>query len=413
MTDRAQADRASTDEPLDGRAVPDALDARLAGYVRAAGRAPSAHNTQPWAPRVVDGAVEVSMVPSRTLPAGDPTFRDLLLSLGTWVESVAVVAAADGLVVSVEPLPALCLLEDLPVEGPADPGLPVLRLTFTDADGDADVHAHAHASAGGVTPGLTTTDGFTATHVRDRRVFRGTLLPAPDVWRDSPRLPAWLRLLEVDDPAMRQLVCLGTAYTASRPTVAAELVRWLRLSPDHPRYTRDGMTDQMLALPAPVARLAAPFTRRPALHDPLVAMAGMVGRAAEGLGRGRPLPRRPEDQSDVRVRHLVLVADPGARAGTAGVSGAGRAPVTQPVESRIGIPEDAAVEAGRALQRLWLHAHVQGLVVAPHSEVVDSPAAHGALRRRLGLRRSEVALSVFSAGIASGPVARSPRLDGA
>lgn len=409
MTDPAHADRRSTDEPVDGRAVPDALDARLAGYVRAAGRAPSAHNTQPWAPRVVDGAVEVSVVPSRTLPAGDPTFRDLLLSLGTWVESLAVVAAADGLVVSVEPLPALCLLEDLPVEGPADPERPVLRLTFTDADADAD----ADASAGGVTPGLTTTDGFTAAHVRDRRVFRGTLLPAPDVWRNSPRLPAWLRLLEVDDPAMRQLVRLGTAYTASRPSVAAELVRWLRLSPDHPRYALDGMTDQMLALPAPVARLASPFTRRPALHDPLVAMAGMVGRAAEGLGRGRPLPRRPEDQSDVRVRHLVLVADPGARAGTAEVSGAGRAPVTQPVESRIGIPEDAAVEAGRALQRLWLHAHVEGLVVAPHSEVVDSPAAHGALRRRLGLRRSEVALSVFSTGIASGPVARSPRLDGA
>ena len=31
MTDPAHADRASTDEPVDRRAVPDALDARLAG----------------------------------------------------------------------------------------------------------------------------------------------------------------------------------------------------------------------------------------------------------------------------------------------------------------------------------------------------------------------------------------------
>jgi nitroreductase len=404
--DNTGADRTGADSPAGPRAVPDALDARLAGYVRAAGRAPSAHNTQPWAPRVVDGAVEVSVVPCRTLPAGDPTFRDLLLSLGAWVESLAVVAAEDGLGVTVEPLPALCQLEDLPVDGPADPGRPVLRLTVADAGSTG-------GAAGEAPSALATADGFTAAHVRDRRVFRGTLLPAPDVWRDSPRLPGWLRLLEVDGPAVRQLVRLGAAYTASRPTVAAELVRWLRLSPGHPRYTLDGMTDQMLALPGPVARLGAPVTRYRALHDPVVAVAGVVGRAAEGLGRGRPLPRRPEGLPDVRVRHLVLVADPGARADTAGAgSGAGRAPATQPVESRIGIPEDAAVDAGRALQRLWLHAHVHGLVVSPHSEVVDSPAAHGALRQRLGLRRSEVALSVFSAGLPSGPVPRSPRLDG-
>lgn len=396
MTDRTDAVRTSADDPGGPRAVPDALDARLAGYVRAAGRAPSAHNTQPWAPRVVDGAVEVSVVPCRTLPAGDPTFRDLLLSLGAWVESLAVAAAQDGLVVSVEQLPALCHLDELPVDGPADPEQPVLRLTVGSPDGAAT--------------GPATAGGFTVAHVRDRRVFRGALLPAADVWRDSPRLPRWLRLLEVDDPAMRQLVRLGTAYTASRPTVAAELVRWLRLSPDHPRYALDGMTDQMLALPGPVARLAAPFTRHRVLHDPVVAVAGVIGRTAESLGRGRPLPRRPEDSPDVRVRHLVLVADPGARADV--TTGTGHAPAAQPVESRIGIPEDAAVDAGRALQRLWLHAHVQGLVVAPHSEVVDSPAAHGALRRRLGLRRSEVALSVFSTGLASGPVARSPRLDG-
>jgi hypothetical protein len=244
---------------------------------------------------------------------------------------------------------------------------------------------------------------LTPADVRDRRVFRGTLLPAEDIWGDAPALPPSLRLVEVDDAAMTHLTRLGAAFTASRPSVARELVHWVRLSPDHPRYHLDGMTDAMLGITGPVARLAAPFTRRPALRDPLVAAAGVVGRTLEGLGRDRPLPRRRGDAPAERVRHLVLVADPRDVAG-------GRTSATESADSRIGVTEPAAIEAGRALQRLWLHAHTRGVVVAPHSEVIDSPLAHGALRRRLGLRRSEVALSVFSAGRPSAPVPRSPRL---
>lgn len=364
-------------------------DARLAGYLRLAGRAPSAHNTQPWSPRVVDGGIEVAVVPGRTLPAGDPTFRDLLLSLGAWVECVAVAAAQDGLALAVEPLPALSCLDELPVHGDADPDHPVLRLAL------------APFAAGA--PGASA-QGPTTAHVRDRRVYRGTLRPAPDVWAGSPPLPAWLRLLEVDAPAMRHLVRLGAAWTASRPAVSAELVRWLRLSPTHPRYRLDGMTEAMLALPAPLARVAAAATRRPRVLAVVLAVAGALARTVEGLGRDTPLPARPREVPEPRVRHLVLVADPT-------VFAAGRRRGAHPAESRSGVTEDAAVDAGRALQRLWLHAHAHGVVVAPHSEVIDSPIAHGALRRRLGLRRSEVALSVFSAGLPSGPVPRSPRLD--
>lgn len=360
-------------------------DDRLSAYVRDAARSPSAHNTQPWSPRVVDGTIELAVVPGRTLPAGDPTFRDLLLGLGAWVESVAISAAQDGWRVAVEPLPPLSRLDELPVGGPADPSNPVVRLRFF-APGDA-------------TP-------FTPEHVRDRRVFRGRLLPAADIWRSAPALPPSLRLLEIDAPAMAHLTRLGLAFTASRPDVAAELVQWLRLRPDHPRYRLDGMTDAMLALPTPLARLAAPFTRRPRLHDAALAVGGVVGRTVEGLGRDQPLPRPPATVPEQRVRHLVLVADPGAGPGIEG----SRTSLTEAADSRIGVTETSAIDAGRVLQRLWLHAHTHGVVVSPHSEVVDSPLAHGALRRRLGLRRSEVALAVFSAGRAGAPVPRSPRL---
>lgn len=351
----------------------------LQRWVRTAGRAPSAHNTQPWAPRVHDGRIEVAVVPGRVLAAGDPSFRDLLLSLGAWVECVAVAAAADGRGLRVEATPYLDRLEDLPVRGPADPDAPVLVLHPEEQPGE--------------TP-------FTPQDVRERRTYRGRLDPAPDLRTDLPPLPDGLALLQVDDPALRHLARLGSAWTASRRAVAAELVRWLRLDPAHPRYARDGMTDRMLLLPAPLARLGAPVTRRPALHDLALAVAERAGRVAEAVLRARPLPPAPAPGSPLDgPQHLVLVAR------TTGVLGA-----TEALDARLGLPPADVVAAGRALQRTWLHAHRRGLAVAPHSEVVDSPHAAAGLRRRLGLRRAQVALAVFSVGRATGPVPVSPRL---
>ncbi|UZN04528.1 hypothetical protein [Cellulomonas sp. S1-8] len=354
-------------------------DDDLHRWVRTAGRAPSAHNTQPWSARVVDGRIEVAVVPDRVLAAGDPSCRDLLLSLGAWVECVAVAAAADGRGVVVAATPHLDRLADLPVRGPADADAPVLVLRP-----DATPYA---------TP-------FTPDDVRERRTYRGRLEAAPDLRVDAPPLPPGLALLQVDDPAMRHLVRLGGAWTASRPAVAAELVRWLRLGPAHPRYAQDGMTDRMLLLPPALARVAAPLTRRPALHDAALTVAGWAGRAVEAVGRSRSLPPAPAPGEPLEgPQHLVLVAR------TPGVLGA-----TEALDARLGLPPVDVVDAGRALQRTWLHARRVGLAVAPHSEVVDSPHAVAGLRRRLGLRRSQVALAVFSVGRATAEVPRSPRL---
>jgi nitroreductase len=359
----------------------------LHDLVLLASRSPSPHNTQPWSPRIVDGAIEVSIVPSRTLPAGDPTFRDVIMSLGAWIESVAIGAAEAGQRIEVEVLPALSELDSLPVTGPADPDQPVFRVNL------------APSSAG--SPG-----GFTSDDVRDRRVYRGDLTGSPAVFDDlaSLQLPPWLTVRSLDDRAMKQLSTLGIAFTASRATIANELLHWLRLDPRHPRYDRDGMTDRMLAMPRPLARIAAPFTRTARLRDPVVAFAGPVARFLEGLGRDAPLPTGLPDEPGAPTHH-VLVADSRA----AGVDDI--LSVTEAMDSRIGVTEPHALEAGRVLQRLWLHAHRQGVAVSPHSELIDSPAAHGALRRRLGLARSDVALSVFSAGVAqTAHVPRSPRL---
>lgn len=344
----------------------------LAPWIRIAGRTPSAHNTQPWAPRITGpDTVELAVLPARTLPAGDPSSRDLVLALGAWCESLSIAA---GRAVEIEPLEPLRHLDELPLTGPASD--PVLRIRLLERPADSP---------------------FTAEDVLERRVYRGEL--GALAWT-APALPPGLGIREIDPGAMARLVRLGVAYTASRPSVAEELLHWLRLSPEHPSYHRDGMTDRMLGLPRPVAAVASAFTRRSRLRDPAIALGGTLGRMLEGVERSVRLPVATASNGP---RHVVLVAD-ARRLGAEVVS------ATEAMDSRIGAPEAAVLDAGRELQKIWLQVHRLGGVVSPHSEIIDSPHAHGRLRRRLGLRRSEVALAVFTIGRPLGAVAVSPRL---
>ncbi|WP_433298772.1 Acg family FMN-binding oxidoreductase [Pseudonocardia sp. CA-142604] len=65
--------------------VPGALGlspAQVADVLRAAGRAPSLHNSQPWLFRVTDDVIELHADPDRRLPATDPHDRELRLACG-------------------------------------------------------------------------------------------------------------------------------------------------------------------------------------------------------------------------------------------------------------------------------------------------------------------------------------------
>jgi len=66
-------------------------------------RAPSAHNTQPWIVEYRSDRIELHFDPARALPAGDPTRRDLLLSLGALAEAVLVTASSVGVALAFEP----------------------------------------------------------------------------------------------------------------------------------------------------------------------------------------------------------------------------------------------------------------------------------------------------------------------
>ncbi|WGH90149.1 hypothetical protein QDX23_08420 [Auritidibacter ignavus] len=71
---------------------------RLQGWIQIAGRAPSAHNTQPWNP-LVDAPkkiINLGVHPERRLIYGDPTDRDLYLALSCWIECLDIAARNDA-----------------------------------------------------------------------------------------------------------------------------------------------------------------------------------------------------------------------------------------------------------------------------------------------------------------------------
>ncbi len=73
--------------------------------VQLACRAPSVHNTQPWAWRIGPDSIELHADESRRLDAADPTGRDLVISCGAALHHLRVAARASGLMPEVARLP--------------------------------------------------------------------------------------------------------------------------------------------------------------------------------------------------------------------------------------------------------------------------------------------------------------------
>ena len=80
-----------TDSPVPG------LDKQQAAMLHYASLAPSGHNTQPWTvSRSEKTGFTIGFDPKRTLPAVDPDNRELLLSIGTFIENLCLTAGNAG-----------------------------------------------------------------------------------------------------------------------------------------------------------------------------------------------------------------------------------------------------------------------------------------------------------------------------
>lgn len=196
-------------------------------------RAPSAHNTQPWILEYGPDRVELSFDPARALPAGDPTRRDLLLSLGALAESVLIAASSVGVAVEFEP-------------------------AFE--AGTRRVGTFRRAGSPYATP-------FTPDDLARRQTSRAEYTPGrltDDELADARSQVAGDA--ELHELPTRDLVALDVAaelHLYDSPAIVEELRSWLRLGRRHPRYALDGLSYECLGLTPVEATTAALLLRQP------------------------------------------------------------------------------------------------------------------------------------------------------
>ncbi|MBA2310032.1 MAG: nitroreductase [Pseudonocardiales bacterium] len=304
-------------------------------------RAPSAHNTQPWVLRYIANGVDVGWDPAHALPAADPTGRDLRLSLGAFVETCLIVAA--------------------------DAGLAVEYVS------DHDERARRVGRLIGTTRPYGSP--FDAAAVRARSTNRGEYLPGvvPDdllvrIDALAGEVNGWVAALP--SRGLVEPLAAADRHLFGDAAVSAELADWLRLTPRHPRYRVDGLTDRALAL----SRAQALGLR--------VALRALPTLRRAGLPRLLAASSRSTLGYDGCV--LVLVAPAGC--GPAG-----------------------DVEFGRVLMRIWLTLSELGLACHPVSQLIDCATTRARLAERLGVADPARLLHAARVGRPAGPSARSAR----
>ncbi|GAA3239419.1 hypothetical protein ACFO1B_09525 [Dactylosporangium siamense] len=302
-------------------------------------RAPSAHNTQPWLPQYTSDSIDIHWDPARALPDSDPTRRDLFLSLGAFVETSLIVAASAG--------------------------LPVRAEIAVD---------HATLRAARLLPAPEVYDTpFTVESVRQRRCARGGYAPGTLDPQTLAGLGADLR--QVPTRELAGPLAEADRWMFGTPAVVDELRAWMRLSPKHPRYHLDGLTDRAMAL----SRVEA------------TGLAAMIGPRAYRLTRrlGGPALLAAASKGLLRYDGSVLIL-----VGSA-------------------VTPEAVIAHGRELVRVWLALSERGLHVHPLSQLLDCAATSARLAARLDLAPDESPLAVFRTGRPLDTPVRSARIPAA
>ncbi|MEI4272164.1 hypothetical protein TEK04_10555 [Klenkia sp. LSe6-5] len=197
-----------------GEQAPVLTRAGLLQALGAAQRAPSVHNTQPWRWRLAPDQVRLIADRSRSLPATDPTGRELRISCGAVLHHLVTVLRAVGQAAVVQRFP-----------DPADPWLLAALHMSPTAPGPDDL---ALAAA-------------VPTRRTDRRPYADW--PVPQGWWHVLTTTAAVhgaQLLAVEPDArwaVGQLAEAAAAQLASVPGVAAETRAWS----GRPTGTSDGV----------------------------------------------------------------------------------------------------------------------------------------------------------------------------
>lgn len=179
--------------------------------------APSGHNAQPWAVRIVERRRWIVGVdPARRLPAIDPACRETVLSIGAFTETLSVASAALGLATEIE---RVAIVRDAP-------DLVSLRLVPARAGDPADLER--------IRRRRTLRKGYLSAGLRPEELdaLVGTDGGAAAWFPAGSRQAAWLAAAAVE--AFRR--------QTGREDAQAELAAWFRFSDDDVARHRDGLT---------------------------------------------------------------------------------------------------------------------------------------------------------------------------
>jgi hypothetical protein len=202
----------------------DRLDETSRNILYLASLAPSGHNSQPWRVRIeTPHRWTVETDESRRLPAVDPEDRELVLSLGAFVENLSIAAGAAGFFADIHPTDAdtdtvnqSSIQVTLHRDGPT--GYPVRRLT------SRRTVKHGHLSKL-----LGNRDIEILSETLDGRLFY---------------FPAGSQHAE----CIREAAVENYRIQAMRMEAQEELVKWLRLNNREARKHRDGLSTEGMEL---------------------------------------------------------------------------------------------------------------------------------------------------------------------
>jgi len=256
------------------------IDKQQQALVSRAVRAPSSHNTQPWCFRMGARTIDLLADRRRALPVNDPDDRELMISCGAALMTLRVAAAARGVQLAIERMPA--------AEEPRC--LARVRLGGEAFNGDSPE----------TTPSLSALDPWIADRRTQRKPFSASEIDpslVSQLIEAAADEGAWLRPLPAGAirAQVAELVAEGDAMQWANADWRRELAAWMR-----PRQHGLGLSLPTLA--APVARWMVrrlDLGRRLGAQDralteqaPVLALLGTAGdnqlawlRAGEALQR--------------------------------------------------------------------------------------------------------------------------------
>jgi len=325
--------------------------ADLLALVDEARRAPSVHNIQParWA-LAAPNALVLYADPARRLPVADPTGHDVRVSLGAAWEGMTIALARRALAAAA---PEMVTASAAAPAG-AVPMAPVARLAF-ERGAAPDPLAEAVARRASYRGSFAPTDAAALDALERRLAPTGVVIV-----RARARIRDLARLADQ----------AGAEFLLD-PRYWHETWNWLRLSPSHPGWNRDGLNADGLALGG-IERVIGRWLMAPAPFEWMrrIGLAGaLVSERARIESAGA----------------LLLFTAP-----------AGEDPF----------------ETGRAFYRRWLEVTASGLALCPLSVLADSKRANQEIRRAFSLPPGRRLVNVFRVGRgpAGFPARLTPRL---